>query len=57
MTKQIAGFLRCTYTQGGDICLTVENLALPSLEGPTAPTSTDVLTVAIFQEEVKEFVK
>ena len=57
MTKQIAGFLRCTYTQGGDIYLTVENLALPSLEGPTAPTSTDVLTVAIFQEEVKEFVK
>ena len=56
-TKQIAGFVRCTYTQGGDICLAMENLALPTLEGPTAPTSTDALAVAIFHEEVKEFVK
>ena len=56
-TKQIAGFVRRTYTQGGDICLAMENLALPTLEGPTAPTSTDALAVAIFHEEVKEFVK
>ena len=39
------------------VCLAVENLALPVLQGPTAPTTTDALTVAIFQEEVKEFVK
>ena len=56
-TKQIAGFVGRTYTQGGDILLAVENLALPTLEGPTAPTSTDTLTMAIFREEVKEFVK
>ena len=55
--KQIAGFIRHTYTQGGDICLAMETLALPTLEGPTAPTSTDALAVAIFHEEVKEFVK
>ena len=57
MTKQMAGFVGCTYTQGGNICLIVENLALPTLEGPTAPPSTDALAVAIFCEEVKEFVK
>ena len=56
-TKQIAGYVRRTYTQGGDIRLAVENLALPELQGPTAPTTTDALTVAIFREEVKEFVK
>ena len=56
-TKQIAGFVGRTYTQGGDIRLAVENLAVPMLEGPTAPTSTDALTIAIFHEEVKEFVK
>ena len=56
-TKQIAGFVGRSYTQGGDICLAMENLALPTLEGPTAPTSTDALAVAIFHEEVKEFVK
>ena len=56
-TKQIAGFVSCTYTQGGDIRLAMENLAIPTLEGPTAPTSTDTLTVAIFWEEVKEFIK
>ena len=55
--KQIAGYVGCTYTQGGDNCLTVENLTLPVLQGPTAPTTTDALTVAIFREEVKEFVK
>ena len=56
-TKQIAGFVGRTYTQAGDIRLAMENLALPTLEGPTAPTSTDALAVAIFREEVKEFVK
>ena len=56
-TKQIAGYVGQTYTQGGDICLAVENLALPTLEGPTTQTTTDALTVAIFCEEVKEFVK
>ena len=56
-TKHIAGYVGRTYTQGGDIRLAVENLTLPSLEGPTAPTTTDALTVAIFREEVKEFVK
>ena len=56
-TKHIAGYVGRTYTQGGDIRLAVENLTLPSLEGPTAPTTTDALTVAIFHEEVKEFVK
>ena len=35
----------------------VENLALTILEGPTAPTSADALAVAIFREEVKEFMK
>ena len=40
-TKQITGFVGCTYSQGGDICLAVENLAAPMLEAPTAPTSTD----------------
>ena len=35
----------------------MENLALPSLEGPTAPTSTDALAVVIFHEEVKEVMK
>ena len=56
-TKHIAGYVGRTYTQGGDIRLAVENLTLPTLEGPTAPTTTDALTVAIFREEVKEFVK
>ena len=56
-TKQMAGFVGCTYTQGGDICLDVENLALPTLEGLTAPNSTDALAVAIFHEEVQEFIK
>ena len=56
-TKQIAGYVGRTYTQGGNICLAVENLTLPVLQGPTAPTTTDALTVAIFREEVKEFVK
>ena len=56
-TKQIAGFVRHTYTQGGDIHLAMENLAVPMLEGPTAPTGTDVLTMAIFCEQVKVFVK
>ena len=56
-TKQIAGFVGRSYTQGGDIHLAVENLAAPMLEAPTTPTSTDALAVAIFREEVKEFVK
>ena len=56
-TKHIAGYVGRTYTQGGDIRLAVENLTLPTLEGPTAPTTTDALAVAIFREEVKEFVK
>ena len=56
-TKQIAGYVGRTYTQGGDIRLAIENLALPTLEGPTAPTPTDALAVAIFREEVREFVK
>ena len=56
-TKQIAGYVGQTYTQGGDIHLAVENLTLPILEGPAAPTTTDALTIAIFHEEVKEFVK
>ena len=56
-TKQIAGYVWRNYTQGGDIRLAVENLTLPILQGPTAPTTTDALTVAIFREEVKEFVK
>ena len=56
-TKQIARYVGWTYTQGGDIRVAIENLTLPILEGPTAPTTTDALTVAIFREEVKEFVK
>ena len=56
-TKQITGFVGHTYTQGGDIRLAKENLAAPTLEAPTAPTSTDALAMAIFHEEVKEFVK
>ena len=56
-TKQIAGYVGRTYTQGGDIRLAAENLTLPILEGPTTLTTTDALTVAIFREEVKEFVK
>ena len=55
--KQIARFIGRTYTQGGDICLAMENLAVPTLEGPTAPTTTDALAMAIVWEEVKEFVK
>ena len=45
-TKQIARNVGWTYTQGGDICLAIEKLTLPTLEGPTAPTTTDALTVA-----------
>ena len=56
-TKQIAGYVGRTYTQGGDIRLAVENLTLPVLQGQTAPTMTDALTVAIFREEVKKFLK
>ena len=56
-TKQIAGYVGRTYTKGVDIRLAIENLALPVLQGPTAPTTADSLTVAIFREEVKEFVK
>ena len=40
-TKQIAGYVGRTYTQGGDIRLAVENLTLPALQGPTAPTTTE----------------
>ena len=56
-TNQITGFIGRTYTQGGDIHLAMENLAVPTIEGPTTPTSTDALTKTIFQEEVKEYVK
>ena len=57
-TKQIAGYVGRTYTQGGDIWLAVENLTLPALQGPTPPPmTTDALAVAIFWAEVKEFVK
>ena len=50
-TKQIAGYIGHTYTQGGNIRLAVENLVLLVFQGPTAPTTTDALTVAIFREE------
>ena len=36
-TKQIAGYVGRTYTQGGDICFAVENVALPVWSGQQLP--------------------